>query len=131
VSEDVAEARDPLRACAARLRVEFVSRTADKMPKPARELLAYLELHPGQHNVAALEAVLPKASPGARALARRNLVKLSLEPVAATLAPKKARHALNVHQQAAYDAIAEGIASRSFKPFLLEGVTARAKPKCT
>ena len=127
VPEDVAEARDPLRASAARLRVEFLSRTEDKLAKPERELLAYLELHPGQHNVAGLEAVLPKASPGARALARRNLVKLSLEPVAATLAPEKPRWALNKHQQAAYDAIAEGILSRTFKPFLLEGVTGSGK----
>ncbi len=127
ISEEVAEARDPLRASAARLRVEFLTRTEDRLAKPERELLAYLELHPGQHNVATLEEILPKASPGARALARRGLVKLALEPVAATLAPKKERHALNVHQQAAYDAIAEGIRSRTFKPFLLEGVTGSGK----
>ena len=54
-SEDVAAERDPLRASAARLRVEFVTRTTEKIPKPERELLAYLELHPGQHNLAALE----------------------------------------------------------------------------
>lgn len=127
LSEDVAAARDPLRASAARLRVEFAARTEEKLAKPERELLAYLELHPGPHNVAGLEAVLPKASPGARALARRNLVKLSLEPVAGYLAPEKPRHALNTHQQAAFDAIAEGIMARTFQPFLLEGVTGSGK----
>jgi primosomal protein N' (replication factor Y) len=127
IAEDVAEARDPLRASAARLRVEFVARTTEKMGKPERELLAYLELHPGQHNVAALEEVLPKASPAARALARRSLVTLSLEPVATTLAPKKPKHPLNAHQQAAFDAIAEAVRSRTFHPFLLEGVTGSGK----
>jgi primosomal protein N' (replication factor Y) (superfamily II helicase) len=55
-SEDVAAERDPLRASAVRLRVEFVTRTTEKLPKQERELLAYLELHPGQHNLAMLEA---------------------------------------------------------------------------
>jgi hypothetical protein len=54
-AEDVAAERDPLRASAARLRVEFIERAQEKLPKQERELLAYLELHPGQHNVAALE----------------------------------------------------------------------------
>ncbi|MEO8097793.1 MAG: primosomal protein N' [Acidobacteriota bacterium] len=126
-SEDVSEARDPLRASAARLRVEFVTRTPDKLPKPERELLAYLELHPGQHNVAALEETLAKASPAARSLARRNLVKLTLEPVAATLTPRREPHALNTHQQAAFDAIAEAIRTGAFRSFLLEGVTGSGK----
>ncbi len=127
IAENVAETRDPLRASAERLRVEFEKRGEGKLPKQERELLAYLELHPGQHNLASLEEVLPKASPSARALARRGLVTLSLEPVAGSLAPKKARHALNAFQQAAYEAIAEGIRSRTFKPFLLEGVTGSGK----
>src|SRR5580698_5110055 len=54
--EDVAAERDPLRASAGRLRVEFVKRPgAEKLPKSERELLSYLELHPGRHNVADLE----------------------------------------------------------------------------
>ena len=48
--EDTAQERDPLRASAARLRAEFLARTEAKLPKPERELLAYLELHPGLHN---------------------------------------------------------------------------------
>jgi primosomal protein N' (replication factor Y) (superfamily II helicase) len=127
IAEEVTESRDPLRASAARLRVEFLARTEDKLGKPERELLAYLELHPGQHNVAELESVVAKASPAARALARRKLVTLSLEPVAASLAPKKEPHALNRHQQAAFDAIATAIRARTFCPFLLEGVTGSGK----
>src|SRR6185437_44570 len=104
-SEDVAAERDPMRASAARLRVEFVTRGAEKLPKPERELLAYLELHPGQHNLAALEDTLPKASTSARALARRQLARLALEPVSSIAAPPRAPHTLNSHQQEAFDAI--------------------------
>ena len=93
-SEDVAAERDPLRASAARLRVEFVARATEKIPKPERELLAYLELHPGQHNLAALEDTLPKASTAARALARRQLARLALEPVSSLRCPApRAAHA--------------------------------------
>jgi primosomal protein N' (replication factor Y) len=127
ISEDVAAARDPLRASAARLRVQFRARGEEKLPRPERELLAYLELHPGQHNVAALEESFPKASTAARALARRGLAVLSREPVAAALAPARPPHLLNAHQQAAFDAIRKSIVARAFKPFLLEGVTGSGK----
>ena len=126
-SEDVAAERDPLRASAARLRVEFVARATEKMPKPERELLAYLELHPGQHNLAALADTLPKASTAARALARRQLARLALEPVASYAAPPRAPHTLNPHQQEAYDAIRLALDSRQFQAFLLEGVTGSGK----
>ncbi len=126
-AEDSAETRDPLRAAAARLRVAFKERTEERLPKPERELLAYLELHPGEHNVAALEEVLPKASPAARSLARCGLVHLKLEPVSGTSSPPRAPHPLNAHQQAAFDAIAAGIQTGKFAPFLLEGVTGSGK----
>ena len=130
-SEDVAAERDPLRASAARLRVEFVTRTTEKIPKPERELLAYLELHPGQHNVAALEDSVPKASTAARALARRQLARLALEPVSDPLsskaAPPRAPHTLNPHQQEAFDAVRLGLGSQRFQAFLLEGVTGSGK----
>jgi primosomal protein N' (replication factor Y) len=126
-SEDVAAERDPLRASAARLRVEFVMRATEKIPKPERELLAYLELHPGQHNLAVLEDRLPKASTAARALARRQLARLALEPVASIAAPPRAPHTLNQHQQEAFDAIRAGLGSRQFQAFLLEGVTGSGK----
>jgi primosomal protein N' (replication factor Y) len=126
-SEDVAAERDPLRASSARLRVEFVARATDKLPKPERELLAYLELHPGQHNLAALEATLPKASTAARALARRQLARLALEPVSSMDAAPRAPHTLNPHQQEAFDAIRLSLGSRRFQSFLLEGVTGSGK----
>jgi len=130
-SEDVAAERDPLRASAARLRVEFIARATDKIPKPERELLAYLELHPGQHNLATLEDTLPKASTAARALARRQLARLALEPVSDLIsskaAPPRAPHTLNPHQQDAFEAIGSALASRQFQAFLLEGVTGSGK----
>jgi primosomal protein N' (replication factor Y) (superfamily II helicase) len=130
-SEDVATERDPLRASSARLRVEFVARAPEnpgsKIPKPERELLAYLELHPGQHNLAALEDTLPKASTAARALARRQLARLALEPVSSMDAPPRAPHTLNPHQQEAFDAIRISLGLRQFQSFLLEGVTGSGK----
>jgi primosomal protein N' (replication factor Y) (superfamily II helicase) len=126
-SEDVAAERDPLRASAARLRVEFITRGTGKMPKPERELLAYLELHPGQHNLATLEDTLPKASTAARALARLQLARLALEPVSSMAAPPRAPHTLNPHQQEAFDAVRLALGLRQFQAFLLEGVTGSGK----
>jgi len=126
-SEDVAAERDPLRASAARLRVEFVARATDKIPKPERELLAYLELHPGPHNLAGLEEALPKASTAARALARKQLVRLALEPVSTLAAPPRPPHTLNPHQQQAFDALRQALAAAQFQAFLLEGVTGSGK----
>jgi len=126
-SEYTAADRDPLRASAERLRVEFAARTEAKLPKAERELLAYLELHPGAHNVKALEASVAKASPAARALARKSLVKLELEPVSSLAAPPRAPHALNSHQQAAFDTISAALTSGQYCAFLLEGVTGSGK----
>ena len=100
-TEDITADRDPLRASAARLRVEFLDR-ADKLPKPERELLSFLELHPGTHNLAELEPLVAKASTAARSLARRKLVRLTVEPIRASSTPFRAPHRLNPHQQAAF-----------------------------
>ena len=143
VSEDVAAERDPLRASAARLRVEFISRTPSqpgpaslthypasappKLPKPQRELLSYLELHPGSHNLAALEDSVRNASAATRALARQQLVQLTLEPVAAGATPFRPPHTLNPHQQTAFDAIHAALEARWFQTFLLQGVTGSGK----
>src|SRR6185436_401115 len=127
ISEDIAAERDPLRASAARLRVEFVERKEEKLPKNDRELLAYLELHPGAHNVADLEISVPKASTAARALARKSLVRLTLEPVAGFVAPIRPPHRLNPHQQVAYDRIDAALADAKFQTFLLQGVTGSGK----
>jgi primosomal protein N' (replication factor Y) len=126
--EDVAAERDPLRASAARLRAEFLRRpTAEKLAKAERELLSYLELHPGSHNVAELEESVAKASIAARALARRDLIKLTLEAVAASQFPFRAPHELNPHQKAAYTRIEEALAAKQFQTFLLQGVTGSGK----
>jgi primosomal protein N' (replication factor Y) len=126
--EDVAAERDPLRASAARLRAEFIRRpTQEKLPKAERELLSYLELHPGSHNVADLELAVPKASTAARALARRELAKLTVEAVATSQVPFRAPHALNAHQQAAFDRIGAALEEKQFQTFLLQGVTGSGK----
>ena len=79
--EDLQAGRDPLRASAERLRATFAQSALDgiKLNKQERELHAYLELHPGSHNVAQLGEVIPGASPAARSLARRKLITLETE----------------------------------------------------
>ena len=70
--------RDPLRAPAARLRVEFAAEPdGKKLNKPERELHAFLALHPGSHNLGELETVVQNASIAARSLARKRLVDLA------------------------------------------------------
>lgn len=125
-SEDIAAERDPFRASAERLRVEFLSR-AEKLPKAQRELLSYLELHPGSHNVGELEPLVAKASVSARALARLGLVRLTLEPAHVASGPIRAPHRLNAYQQEAFDQIREALDTRQFRTFLLEGVTGSGK----
>jgi len=127
-AEDTAAERDPLRAGAARLRVEFVSRPENlKLPKHERELLSYLELHPGTHPVADLEKTVAKASLAARALARHNLARLTLQPVGIPGIPLRAPHLLNPPQQAAFDQIRAALDIQQFKVFLLQGVTGSGK----
>jgi primosomal protein N' (replication factor Y) len=125
--EDRTEERDPMRAAANRLRVEFRSRTEEKLAKPQRELLAYLELHPGQHSLAGIEDSVPKASASARALARRGLVDLALEPVTIAFGAPRPPHSLNQHQQAAFSALESALGAGGFHAFLLEGVTGSGK----
>ena len=62
-SEESQEERDPLRASAERLQAEFVRRPAGdvKLKKNERELLSFLELHPGPHNLAVLSEKIAKA----------------------------------------------------------------------
>ncbi|HET8550722.1 MAG TPA: primosomal protein N', partial [Bryobacteraceae bacterium] len=86
--EDVHAERDPMRASAARLRIEYTGCPQDvRLSKAERELLSYLDLHPGSHNLGEIEASVPKASETARSLARRGLLALVLEaPVPLTIA---------------------------------------------
>ncbi|MGH7246464.1 MAG: replication restart helicase PriA, partial [Pseudomonadota bacterium] len=126
--EDIEAERDPRRASAVRLRVEFMSRADGvKLPKSERELLCYLELHPGGHNLGSLEPAVRHASQAARALARRNLVSLHPENPASASEEFRAQHTLNAHQQRAYAQIQAAIEAREFRPFLLQGVTGSGK----
>ena len=129
VSEQVQTERDPLRAAAERLRVELSARDpADlRLNKAERELRAFLELHPGSHNLKELESMVRNASPAGRSLARKGLVKLSAETVAVSAGPIRVRHTLNEAQQAAFDRIAEAIRGAGFHTFLLHGVTGSGK----
>ena len=126
--EQVQTERDPLRAPAERLRVELVGSTsATKLSKPERELLAFLELHPGSHNLKDLEKLVRNASPAARALARKKLVTLRSEPVAINAGTVRAPHVLNRAQSAAFEEIRAAIQAHQFHTFLLHGVTGSGK----
>lgn len=127
VAEDTQSDRDPLRAAAERLFVEFSSRPVEaKLPKAERELLAFLELHPGPHNVGELKSMLKNASEAARALGRKRLVRISVDSAPAA-GPVRPPHLLNPHQSAALGEIAAAIATRQFQAFLLQGVTGSGK----
>ncbi|MBI5085940.1 MAG: primosomal protein N' [Acidobacteria bacterium] len=120
--------RDPLRAPAARLRVEFQGRPADaKLTKGERELFSYLELHPGTHNLEDLSAAVKNASQSARALARRKLLELMPESLAQDTSWARPRHELNPAQRAAFDEIRTALEARRYQTFLLHGVTGSGK----
>ncbi len=121
--------RDPLRASTDRLRVEFRERPAEglKLKKSERELLAFLELHPGIHEFKDLTGILKRASEAARALARRELVRLTTEMEISTDGFERPTPVLNPHQQAAFETIAQALDARQFQPFLLQGVTGSGK----
>ncbi len=128
VAEQVEADRDPLRAPAERLRVELAAGAAErKLNKPERELRAFLELHPGSHNLKDLEQTVRSASIAARSLARKGVVTLRPEKVAIRSGPVRVRHELNPAQRAAFEAIAAAIAARQFRTFLLHGVTGSGK----
>ena len=128
VSEDVQTERDPLRSPAERLRVEWNGAADEhKLNKPERELRAFLELHPGSHNLKEVEQMVKNASPAARALARKGLVTLKPEPSPVTGGVIRARHQLNPEQQAAYEQVRDAIQKHAFHTFLLHGVTGSGK----
>jgi primosomal protein N' (replication factor Y) len=129
VAEDHQKDRDPLRARSDRLEATFVARpfTAIKLKKSERELLAFLELHPGIHNVAELGDKLKHASEAARALARRGLIALETKAIRHPAGFERPRPVLNARQQAVLDEIERALANGEFKAFLLEGVTGSGK----
>jgi len=121
--------RDPLRVGSERLRVKLEYEPVDvKLPKAERELIAFLTLHPGSHNLKDLETQVRNASGAARSLGRRRIVKLTREPRGAMApGPVRARHALNVAQQEAFAAIHGAVGSKQFRTFLLHGITGSGK----
>jgi primosomal protein N' (replication factor Y) len=125
--EDVEADRDPLRAAAERLRLELVRFPDGKFPKAERELLAYLELHPGSHNLAEVGTMVKGASESARALARKQIVTLVPEHPLANQGPIGPPKTLNIHQLAAFTKIDEALRSKQYQAFLLQGVTGSGK----
>ncbi|MCP5119388.1 MAG: primosomal protein N', partial [bacterium] len=127
-AEDTEEQRDPLRASAARLRVNFKGRPEGvKLKKAERELVAFLELHPGSHNLGELEEKVRNASKAARALARRELLELRIEGLVIRQEPARPPHVLNPHQQQAFEQIKAAVEDREFHTSLLHGVTGSGK----
>ncbi len=126
--EDLDADRDPSRASSGRLRVEFKGRPAEaKLAKRERELVAFLELHPGSHNLRELESAVDGASQAARSLARKGLVTLRTElPTWGSQAPREP-HTLNDSQQVAFDRIRAAVEARQFRTFLFHGVTGSGK----
>ncbi len=129
IAQDKEANRDPFRAPAERLSAEFRSRAAEglKLKKAERELIAFLELHPGQHNVGRLSKSVKNAGEAARSLARRELIHLALEGPAIPAGYERPTPQLNTHQQAAFEAIQAALAQPEFKAFLLQGVTGSGK----
>src|SRR5229473_2106275 len=129
VPEQVHEDRDPLRAPSDRLRVELAGVPPEaKLSKPERELVAFLELHPGTHNLKDLESIVRSASPAARSLGRKKIVILKREPMAISgVYAARTPHALNPPQQEAFTQIRDAIVAGQFRAFLLHGVTGSGK----
>ncbi len=127
--EEKQDQRDPLRAPAERLQAEFLRRPVpeEKLKKSERELLAFLELHPGPHKVAQLGERIKRASETARALARQELVRLEPEGLKTASGFERPAPVLNGHQQEAFNAIEAALKEGPFKAFLLQGVTGSGK----
>ncbi len=127
-AEATQDTRDPLRAASENLRIHLKdAQPTGKLPKAERELIAFLALHPGTHNLAEVEKLVKNASAAARALARKGFVEAVREETHISAIPSKGPHKLNDGQQAAYDAIRQAIAAREFQPILLHGVTGSGK----
>jgi len=127
-AEDVEGLRDPFRSPSERLRVELAGPPPEgKYRKSERELLAWLELHPGWHNLRQLEQQVRHAASAARSLGRRGVLRLGMESPLSAPAPGREAPVLNGAQQAAYERILGALRSRQFQVFLLHGVTGSGK----
>src|SRR5207244_2948847 len=79
-AEQVHENRDPLRSPSDRLRVELTGDIGEaKLSKAERELVAFLELHPGTHHLNDLEGSVRNASAAARSRGRKKVVRRTRE----------------------------------------------------
>ena len=127
--EDLEAQRDPLRASAARLRASWLARAPEemKLTKRERELHAFLELHPGTHNLHQLEETVKGASQAARSLARRKLITLESEAPTGVFTSEAPPRTLNPHQLAAYQHIEAALRAAKFQTFLIQGVTGSGK----
>jgi len=127
--EDLETERDPLRTSARRLRASWLAPAQDdvKLTKRERELHAFLELHPGTHNLEELESSVKGASQAARSLARGKLIALEPEAPTGVFASDIPPRTLNPHQLIAYQQIEAALLQRKFQTFLLEGVTGSGK----
>jgi len=128
-SEHSAAMRDPLRAPAARLLAEFAQRPPAqvKLPRAERELLAYLELHPGPHRLSDLEQAVKGASQAGRALARKGFARLTYDTATGDAAWARPRHTLSQPQQIAFSSIQAALREARYHAFLLHGVTGSGK----
>jgi primosomal protein N' (replication factor Y) len=128
IAEHVRTRRDPLRAASENLRIELECEPMEgRFPKAERELVAFLTLHPGSHNLKDLETQVRGSSAAARSLARKRIVTLTRESVTQGAGPVRTRHPLNSAQQGAFDPIQAAIESKQFRTFLLHGVTGSGK----
>ncbi|MBA3974192.1 MAG: primosomal protein N' [Candidatus Solibacter sp.] len=121
-------ARDPARAASDSLLAAFKARPEGaKLKKVERELIAFLELHPGSHNLAGLEKRVKGAGAAARALGRQGLIELETAGLASDAGWARPAHALSQDQQAAVDSIRGALEAGRFQTFLLHGVTGSGK----
>lgn len=129
VSEQIVESRDPLRAPSEVLRVEKTGDPAGdrKLVKAEREILAFLDLHPGSHNLRDLESAVKNAGTAARALARKGLIALTRESGSVSDSEPRPPHPLNPSQQAAFAQIREAVEGRKYQTFLVHGITGSGK----
>jgi primosomal protein N' (replication factor Y) len=128
--ESVQNLRDPLRSRDGRWMVALARDGAppEKHSPAEKSLLEFLELHPGGHELAAMEEQVKGAARAARRLARSGAVRLWKAPAEEPAAPPAVcRPVLNAEQQAALECIAASLRAGQFRTFLLHGVTGSGK----
>ena len=130
--EDLETDRDPLRTSAKRLRASWLAVAPDdvKLTKRERELHAFLELHPGTHNLEELEGSVKGASQAARSLARRKLIALEPEAPSGVFQSEGPPRTLNPHQLDAYRKIEAALREQSSGPSCLKASPVPGKRKC-